>query len=67
MQLLLLLNTGLVIFGGLIKRLLVDRSSTVGPLEDVWNDIFDVSPATVATALGKFSAKLTSHHSQECA
>ncbi len=51
MQLLLLLNTGLVITGGLIKRFLVDKSSTVGPVEDFWNDIFDVSPANVATCL----------------
>ena len=50
-QLLLLLNTGLVITGGLIKRFLVDRSSTVGPAEDFWNDIFDVSPASLATCL----------------
>ncbi|CAK0782676.1 hypothetical protein CVIRNUC_005871 [Coccomyxa viridis] len=41
-QVLLLLNAGLVIAGGLAKRVLVDRSSTAGPLEDLWNDIFDV-------------------------
>ena len=51
MQLLLLLNTGLVIAGGSIKRFLVDKSSTVGPVEDFWNDIFDVRPVTVATCL----------------
>ena len=44
-QVLLLLNAGLVIAGGLAKRVLVDRSSTAGPLEDLWNDIFDVSRA----------------------
>ena len=44
-QVLLLLNAGLVIAGGLTKRVLVDRSSTAGPLEDLWNDIFDVSGA----------------------
>ena len=44
-QVLLLLNTGLVIAGGLAKRVLVDRSSTAGPVEDLWNDIFDVSRA----------------------
>ena len=43
MQLLLLLNTGLVIAGSLAKRVLVDRSVTTGPMESFWNDIFDVS------------------------
>ena len=43
MQLLLLLNTGLVIAGSLAKRVLVDGSSTTGPVESFWNDIFDVS------------------------
>ena len=45
MQLLLLFNTGLVIAGGLTKRILVDKSNAVGPVEDLWNDIFDVRPA----------------------
>ena len=45
-QLLLLLNTGLVIAGGMAKRVFVDKSTTVGPVEDFWNDIFDVSAAS---------------------
>lgn len=43
MQLLLLFNTGLVIAGGLVKRRFVDQGSTAGPVEELWNDIFDVS------------------------
>jgi len=46
-QVLLLLNTGLVIAGGLIKRLLVDRSSAAAPMEDFWTDVFDVNKTLI--------------------
>ena len=59
MQVLLLLNTGLVIAGGLIKRLLVDRSSAAAPMEDFWNDIFDVNK-TSSSALRTFSGCVSS-------
>jgi len=42
--LLLVLNTGIVFLGGLAKRILIDgKEPGLGPIPDLWTDIYEVS------------------------